>query len=104
MFIQFVKFKSGLSEDQARQVMEERAPQFRALPGLLQKYYVCDTQTGEYAGIYVWDSEESMNEFRQSELAKSIPMAYQAQGQPRIELLDVLMPLRERALEPASAD
>src|SRR5919197_293940 len=40
MIIQTVKFKSALSEEEVRRVMEERAPQFHALPGLLQKYYV----------------------------------------------------------------
>jgi hypothetical protein len=33
MIIQTVKFKSALSEEEVRRVMEERAPQFHALPG-----------------------------------------------------------------------
>ncbi len=102
MIVQFVKFQSGLSEGQVRLMIEDRAPQFRALPGLLQKYYVRDTQTGEYAGIYLWDSEESMSEFRQSELARSIPTAYQVEGQPRVEILEMITPLRTEALEPTS--
>ena len=53
MIIQTVKFKSALSEAEIQQVMEERAPQFRALPGLLQKYYLRDIQTGEVGAVYI---------------------------------------------------
>ena len=94
MIIQMVKFKSGLTDGEVRKVIEDRAPQFRELPGLVQKYYVHDNDTGEYAGIYLWDSEESLHEFRQTELPKSIPAAYQVKGAPRVETLEVLMPLR----------
>jgi heme-degrading monooxygenase HmoA len=106
MIVQFVKFPSGLSEEQVRQTMEERAPQFRALPGLLQKYYGRERETGEFCGIYLWDSEESLAEFRASELAHTIPAAYQVTRQPRIELFDVLFPLRsgeQTRAEPSSA-
>lgn len=94
MFIQFVKFKSGLSDEEVRRTMEARAPEFRAIPGLVQKYYVHEAETGEYAGIYIWESEEALNEFRDSELARTIPKAYQISGGPRVELLEVLTPLR----------
>lgn len=94
MIIQFVKFKSGLSDAEVRQVMEERAPRFRALPGLVQKYYGHEKKTGEFTGIYLWDSEQSMREFQETDLARTIPAAYKVKGQPRIEIFDVVMPLR----------
>jgi heme-degrading monooxygenase HmoA len=94
MIVQFVKFPSGLSEAEVRRTMEERAPQFRALPGLLQKYYGRERESGEFCGIYIWDSEASLAAFRASELARSIPDAYQVARQPRIEIFDVLFPLR----------
>ena len=94
MIIQFVKFKSGLSDAEVQRVMKERAPQFRALPGLVQKYYGHEKKTGEFTGIYFWDSEESMREFQQTELARTIPVAYKVESTPRIEFFDVLFPLR----------
>jgi hypothetical protein len=97
MIIQFVKFPSGLSEAEVRRTMEERAPQFRALPGLLQKYYGRERASGEFCGIYLWDSEESLAAFRASELARSIPAAYRVARPPRVELFDVLFPLRAGA-------
>ena len=78
MFIQTVKFKSALSDAEVQRIMEERAPQFRALPGLVQKFYGREEGTGEYTGIYVWDSEQSMRAYRASELARTIPEAYAA--------------------------
>ena len=94
MIIEFVKFKSGLSADEVQRVMEERAPRFRALPGLIQKYYGLEKQTGEFTGIYYWDSEQSMQEFQDTELARTIPVAYKVVGKPRIEFFEVLFPLR----------
>lgn len=94
MIVQFVKFKSGLTDAEVERVMKERAPQFRALPGLVQKYYVREKQTGEISGIYFWDSEQSMREFQQTELARTIPSAYKVEGQPRIEFFEVMFPLR----------
>lgn len=94
MIIQFVKFKSNLSDNEVQRVMKERALQFRALPGLVQKYYGYEKQTGKFTGIYLWDSEQSMREFQETELARTIPIAYKVESQPRIEFFEVLFPLR----------
>ena len=94
MIIQFVKFKSGLSDAEVQHVMKERAPQFRSLPGLVQKYYGHEKQTGEFTGIYFWDSEQSMREFQQTELARTIPVAYKVASPPRTEFFEVMFPLR----------
>ena len=94
MIIQTVKFNSMLSEAEVQRVMEERAPQFRAIPGLLQKYYLRDIQTGEVGAVYIWDSEESFRAYRQSDLARTIAGAYKAVGQPRVEIFETIMTLR----------
>lgn len=94
MIIQFVRFKSELAMEEAEKVMKKRAPQFRAIPGLIQKFYGVHKETGEFAGIYFWDSEESIREFRQSELARTIASQYKAEGSPRIDLFDVMYTLR----------
>ncbi len=94
MIIQFVKFKSSLSLADVQRVMRERASRFRALPGLVQKYYAHDQQTDEFCGMYFWDSTESMRDFQQSELARTIPVAYEVEDRPRVEVLDVMFPLR----------
>ena len=94
MIIQFVRLKSDLPEDELLKRANERKPQFEAIEGLLQKYYVRIGE-GEYGGIYIWDSVESLQSFRQSELAATIPQAYEVKEAPNIELLNVMFKLRD---------
>jgi Putative mono-oxygenase ydhR len=95
MVVQLVMFKSGLSAEDVRRTIEDRAPQYRALPGLVQKLYVRNGETGEYGGLYVWKDAESLEEFRQSQLSRTIPEAYKVEGQPRRETAEVVYVLRE---------
>ena len=89
-----VRFKSDLTLEQVTAIVEERAPEFQALTGLKQKYYLQDVVSGEYAGIYVWESLEALEEFRESELRATIGKAYQAQAEPNIEVYRVFKVLR----------
>jgi hypothetical protein len=43
----------------------------------------------------LWDSPEALDEYRKSELRASIAAAYNTTGAPDIQVLDVLMVLRE---------
>ncbi len=90
-----VRFKSSLTLDQVNEIVEKRAPEFEALTGLQQKYYLQDAISGEYAGLYLWESPEALAEYRDSELKASIAKAYQAEGEPDIEVYNVLKVLRE---------
>lgn len=94
MVIKVVMFKSALSEPEVMRAIEARAPEYRRMRGLSQKYYVKDAHTGEHGGIYLWDSPEAMREFEESLLYKSIPEAYRVVGRPRVEVLDVVYTLR----------
>ena len=95
MILQIVKLRTELSEEELLKIAHDRAPQFRALEGLIQKYYVRRDRPGEYAGVYVWDSQESLEAFRDSELAKSIAKAYRVMEPPVVEVNEVLFPLRD---------
>jgi heme-degrading monooxygenase HmoA len=95
MVIQIVKFESALSEEEVLATAKERAAQFQAIRGLLQKYYVKVGQSNQYGGIYLWDSMESLNSYRESDLAASIPEAYEVTGPPTVEIFDTLFQLRE---------
>jgi heme-degrading monooxygenase HmoA len=94
MIIQFIKLKSSLAEEQLLEIARKRESQFREIPGLVQKYYTKTNEPEEYAGIYIWDSSESMQAFRESELAASIPEAYELVEKPDISLFDVMFQLR----------
>jgi heme-degrading monooxygenase HmoA len=90
-----VRFRSELSLDEIMKVAEERLPQFQALAGLQQKYYIQDVESGEFGGVYLWESPEALAEYRGSELQASIAAAYQTEGKPRVEIYRVVRPLRE---------
>lgn len=95
MIMQIIKFHSSLSLDQVQEIAQERKEAFLAVPGLVQKYYFRSDEPGQYGGVYIWDSMESMSAYRNSELAASIPAAYKLMGPPEVEILEVAFILRD---------
>jgi len=90
-----VRLRSELDRDEIERIMKERAPEFRALQGLVQKYYLEGPEPGEYGGFYLWRSLDDVVEYRESELAATIAAAYQGVGAPSVEVFKVVMPLRD---------
>jgi len=90
-----VKFKTPLSREELQRVIDSRIDEFRALEGLSQKYYLHNTDTGEVAGLYLWDSAQALADYRESELRGTIARAYQAASEPQIEVFTVLDVLRD---------
>jgi heme-degrading monooxygenase HmoA len=87
--------KSKLPYEELQRRFKERMPQFRALPGLVQKYYSYDESTNEFAGIYLWDSEEAEAAYLESDLRKTIASAYELTAPPRIERFPIVDVLRD---------
>ncbi len=98
MIVQFVQFESSLSEEEVWAVAEERAPEFRAIPQLLQKFYLKLDKPDHYGGFYIWESAAAMAEFRESDLAMTIPAAYKVVGKPKVSIYELAFPLRGGAL------
>jgi heme-degrading monooxygenase HmoA len=92
--IQIVKLKTELSEEELLKIAREREPEFKAISGIVQKYYI-KIREGEYGGVYVWDSAESLKEFKNSQIAASIVHAYRTIEPPSVEIVDILFQLRE---------
>jgi hypothetical protein len=88
----FVRVKSPLEAEELERRVEERRPRFREVPGLVQKIYGRDPATGDVCGIYFFESPEALAAFRDSELARTIPSAYEATDIRR-EVYEVLYPL-----------
>ncbi len=96
MILQIIKLKSDLSEEELLKRAKERESNFKSIPGLLQKYYVKTSKEGEYGGVYIWDSIQSLQSYQESDLAKSIPSAYAINEVPDVEIMDVIFQLRNK--------
>jgi hypothetical protein len=90
--ILFVRVKSQLNAEELERRLIERRPRFRDVPGLVQKIYGKDRATGDVCGIYFFETQAALDAFRETELAHTIPTAYEAM-EIRKEAYDVLYPL-----------
>ena len=104
MIVQFVQFETTLSEQEVRAIAEERAPEFRAIPSLVQKYYLKLDKPNHFGGFYIWASREAMLAFRETELAKTIPSAYRVVGAPDVDVHELLFPLRDEGAVATAAE
>jgi heme-degrading monooxygenase HmoA len=86
--------KSKLSQGEFERRYKDRMPQFRDVPGLFQKYYTYDSSTEEWAGIYLWESEEAAAAYLESDLRKTIASAYELTQPPRVERFPIIDVLR----------
>ncbi len=90
--ILFVRIKSDLAPEELEKRLLERRPRFKEVPGLIQKFYGRDESTGDVCGIYFFKDQASLSAFRETELAKTIPTAYEAK-EIRREAYEVIYPL-----------
>lgn len=69
MHIQVINFKlSGIEESDYVRLCDELAPAFAAVAGLQSKVWLANRTNGVYGGVYIWNSEEAMRAFTQTEL------------------------------------
>ena len=95
MVIQTVKLTSTLNEEELLKAARARVSEYAALPGLLQKYYTRLSEPNTYVGILIWDSQESFEAYKASELATSVSQTYQVTEKPEVALSEVLFQLRD---------
>jgi len=89
----FVLYKSRLPISRVIELFNERAGKYREVKGLLQKLYIHDESTDHVGGIYVFDSKENLEAFRNSDLAKSIGDAYKFVEPPTRRVFKVVLEL-----------
>lgn len=95
MIIQTVKFETSLSEDELMAVAKGRLDQYRATPGLIEKFYCKYAEPNVYGGVLIWESIESLKAFSETELAATIPQVYKVVGQPNVEVINSMFELRD---------
>lgn len=73
MYIQIINFRlTGVSEEDYAGLCDNVAPSYAAVPGLVRKIWLANSATGTYGGVYVWRDKQSMEEFAETDLYKSI--------------------------------
>ncbi|MCG6882412.1 MAG: hypothetical protein LJE62_01515 [Silicimonas sp.] len=97
MIVQFIKIETTLTLEEVEAVAKARKPQFEAVPGLVQKFYLKLDKPNHYGGFNVWRSREDLEAFRATDLARTIAASYRAIGTPEVEIHEVLFPLRDMA-------
>ena len=69
MYIQIITFQlAGISDADYRRHSETSAQKFANMPGLLQKVWLGDSESNTYGGVYVWSSQEAMEQYKASEV------------------------------------
>jgi hypothetical protein len=90
MIAQIVRYKSRLSHEDVGRRFDERADRYRQMPRLVDKYYVHFPDADGHEGIYIWDSPESLNAWRATNLAESPETTYAVVAPPSVELGEVM--------------
>ncbi len=68
-YIQVVNFNlEGITHDDFMGVANEVAPNFAALPGLIQKVWLSDKANNTYGGVYSWSTKAACEAYRSGEL------------------------------------
>jgi len=68
-YIQVVSFNlEGITHDDFMGVANDVAPNFAALPGLINKVWLSDETNNTYGGVYSWASQEACEAYRNGEL------------------------------------
>ncbi|HSI80353.1 MAG TPA: hypothetical protein VK919_06835 [Solirubrobacterales bacterium] len=101
--ILYVRIKSDLAPDELDRRLLERRLRFLEVPGLTQKVYGRDPATGDLCGIYFFESREALAAFRDSELARTIPDAYEATEVRRESTTSSIRSTRNAARCPSGA-
>jgi len=90
--IMVVRIKSDVDPAELERRAIERRPEFKKIPGLVQKIYGRNEETGDWCGIYFFENKQALAAFRETELAKTIPTAYEATDVRR-EVFELMYPL-----------
>ena len=85
---------STLTREEFEKRFTQRMPLFLEVPGLIQKYFSYDRETAEWAGIYLWETPEALDDYLSSDLPETIQSAYDLPDVPKLERYPIVGILR----------
>ena len=73
MHVLIVNFRlDGIDEAQYERLCDDVAPAFAAVPGLVGKIWLKDSERGFYGGVYLFESADAFARYKESDLFKSV--------------------------------
>ena len=73
MHIQIITFSlKGISEEDYVKLAESAAPTIAAMPGLISKAWLANSETNTYGGAYVWQDREAMEAYAETDIFKAM--------------------------------
>jgi hypothetical protein len=72
MRIRIVTFQLGVPAERYARLAFDVAPAFTSWPGLLGKWWLGDSASGTYGGVYLFDSRENANRSRDTDVFRSM--------------------------------
>ncbi len=73
MYVQIINFLlKDVSEEDYAGLCDNLAPSYAAVPGLVQKIWLANSQTRTYGGVYVWRDKQAMEDFAKTDLFNSV--------------------------------
>jgi hypothetical protein len=80
MIVAIVNFQlpPDVTAEQARKLYAESAPRYRAMKGLVRKYYLWDAERHIGGGVYLWESRAAADAVYTAEWKASIAARYGA--------------------------
>jgi hypothetical protein len=62
----------GMTESEYRNLCDDVAPAFAAVPGLVSKVWLADRATGVYGGVYVFENGAAVDAYLASDLLAQV--------------------------------
>jgi len=73
MHLQIVNFKlNGIARTEYDAILAEVSSVFPTIPGLRAKYFLADDEGNTYGGVYIWESQQAMQDYQSGEIFKGI--------------------------------
>ena len=88
-YILITTIHSSLSEQDVLKIAEKRKNHFKIVSGLIRKFWVKDEQTGIYYGIFEFESKSQLENYLNTDFAKSVSIAYKTIAPIKMQILKV---------------
>ena len=73
MHLQIVNFKlNGIARTEYDAILAEVSSVFPTIPGLKAKYFLADDEGNTYGGVYIWESQQAMQDYQSGEIFRGI--------------------------------